>query len=109
MFNKLFFNFSDYKLEKFQLENLATSQVPFNFYSLDPLPDGIASQFSPFNYLQVVDDPFADMEKKSILKESPLVFICATEKKSQKAVKRAIKEGFQNVYFVEGGLSSLNS
>ena len=106
MIKNLFFNYEDYKLEKFQLENLATSMVPFTFFSLDPIPKINGLEARILSSIKYSKSPFEELEKIQFNKENPLVFICLKGKKSQKAVKKAVSAGFKNVYFIEGGLES---
>lgn len=104
MFKKLFFKFDDYKLERFQVENLSTSIVPFTFYSLDPLPelDKLLIKTVKYN-----EDPISELEKNVFNKESPVVFVCKNSKKSKKILMLAVERGYQNAYFVDGGFKSI--
>ncbi len=104
MLKNLFFKFDDYKLERFQIENLSTSIVPFTFYSLDPLPD---KNKLLIKSIQFLDNPMPELEKNIINKESPVVFVCKNSKKSKKAVKKAVELGYTNVYFVENGFKTV--
>lgn len=104
MFKNLFFKFDEYKIEKFQLENLATSLIPFSFFSLDK----IESKTRLTDRAIFISDVLVELEKEPINKEAPLIFICNNGKKSKKAVKLALEKGFTNVYFVEGGFSLLS-
>jgi len=104
MLSNLFFKFDDYKLERFQIENLSTSIVPFTFFSLDPLPE--LSELL-IRSVQYVEAPIDELERKVVNKETPVVFVCKNGKKSKKIVKKAVDLGFKNVYFIESGFKTL--
>ena len=104
----LFFNYDEYKLEKFQFENLSTSIVNFTFISMDPVGDVPIKFKQVFLSVQVLETPFESLWEQNFNKENPVILICKKGRKSRKAVKKGVGSGFKNIYFVEGGLEALS-
>ncbi len=104
----LFFDYSDFKIDAYQLENILRAGVPFQLFLLEPLMGEGDLQRLIHERASEKKDPFEDLSSENADKMNPIIFLCKTGRQSKKAVKKAAKLGFINIHFLDNGMREFN-
>ena len=94
----------------FQLENLINNNISFLFFNLSPhcsIKSYEKSVSSILKLSKVCTELEIKEKLKQIDKSKPIVLICEKGDQSRDLSQSLQKEGFINVFFVEGGIMSL--
>ena len=104
---RLFFDFSEFKLEPFQFENLLSNAIGFRLIILDQIDNVLPQHKVAFLRAEVLSDEPVDLLERGWSLNEPIVFLCSRGKKSKKIIKNTADLGFKNLYFLEGGYQRL--
>lgn len=93
----------------FQLENLILSRTPFVFLNLSEIEES-SGDVRLDSYLKNAEQVHEDRvgeHLSSLDKQSPVVLLCENGERSEALALILEKQGFRNVYVIQGGVCGL--